>query len=274
MPDESHNADGKHVAYLDPAHCSASRFRALDPDLYVRLSGMATTEPVRSVAGLERCGALPAGTVTFAESLTFNDLQVSDKASRVARRSTWLDAALAATVGCELVLLDPDNGVRATDHTVSRHRNKSEKHAYVDEIKAFLDRGQSVVVYHHADRSALVPDQAQRRMSEIEAGCGVRPLAAVRASAGTVRLFVVIAAPLHRQRLGDRLRALEGSPWASELRVYRMVDDEPIEPTALVERIASSSDPMDQPPTGSLRTRIAAVVRGFRHRVEPKEEHP
>jgi hypothetical protein len=31
--DETHNGDGKHIAYLDPGHRSSGRFRDLDPDL-------------------------------------------------------------------------------------------------------------------------------------------------------------------------------------------------------------------------------------------------
>jgi len=31
--DEAHNADGKHIAYLDPGHRSSAPLRQLDPDL-------------------------------------------------------------------------------------------------------------------------------------------------------------------------------------------------------------------------------------------------
>ena len=220
VPDESHNADGKHVTYLDVKHRSATRFRSLDPDLYARLASMTKTEPNRSVKGLERCGALPAAAVTFGEPLSFADLATTDKLARASRRQHWLESAMAATAPCDLVFLDPDNGLRSNLHNTPRHRNKSEKHAYLDEINAFLDRGQSVIVYHHADRSAPVPEQATRRLAEVAAECSGRPLAAVRASAGTVRLFLVVAAPGAEQRLTDRLQALTVSAWASELQVY------------------------------------------------------
>lgn len=109
VPDEVHNADGKHVGYLDPAHRSALRFQTLDPDLYRRLSDMAKAEPVRSVAGLERSGTLPTGALTFSDPLTFDGLPVADKVARLKRRSSWLGAALEATAECDLVFVDPDN---------------------------------------------------------------------------------------------------------------------------------------------------------------------
>jgi len=45
-PNESHNADGKHVAYLDRQNSAGRQLRPLDPDLYDRLVAM--------VAGGER----------------------------------------------------------------------------------------------------------------------------------------------------------------------------------------------------------------------------
>ena len=49
----------------------------------------------------------------------------------------------------------------------------------------------------------------------------VKAIAAVRASRGTSRLFLIGAAsPSHAQYLTQRLTDLENSPWAPELRTY------------------------------------------------------
>ncbi len=157
-PDESHNADGKHVAYLDPTSRAGRELRPLDPDLYDRLAAMVAAGR-RSVAGLEAAGVLPAGSRSFADRLGFHDLPPSARATRIERRRGWLTAAVAATAGASLVFVDPDNGVRRSDHPTPSHRSKAEKHTYVSELGPFVERGQSVVVYHHADRSAPVPVQ-------------------------------------------------------------------------------------------------------------------
>jgi hypothetical protein len=119
-----------------------------------------------------------------------------------------------------VVFADPDNGLRRSDHATPSHRSKSEKHAYLDELGAFIERGQSIIAYHHADRSAPVPVQAERRMADAAEELGVEPMAAVRASRGTTRLFLVVPAPAHRDQLRARLHDLEQSPWADELVVY------------------------------------------------------
>ena len=223
-PEESHNADGKHVVYLDPASGAGRALRPLDTDLYDRLASMVAGDR-RSVAGLEAAGVLPTGSRTFAERLDFGDLAPSARQARIDRRSGWLAGALAATADCSLVFFDPDNGVRRSDHSMPPHRSKAEKHTYLSELQAFVDRGQSVVVYHHADRSAAVPVQARRRLADLRDELGVEPLAAVRASRGTTRLFLVVPAPAHRGQLERRLGQIDRSCWSGELTSYRSAVD-------------------------------------------------
>lgn len=221
--DEAHNDDGKHIAYLDPSHRLARHLRPLAPDLYDRLAEMVGNGD-RSVAVLERNGVLPPGTRTYAERLSYASLPPGASTARRQLRGQWLSHALDSTLGCDLVFMDPDNGLRPANHPVPKTRTKAVKHAYIDELAPFVQRGQSLVAYHHADRSAPVPKQAEHRLADLASGIAASPLAAVRASRGTTRLFLVVSTDAHRQRLCDRLAALERSPWASELQVYWYVD--------------------------------------------------
>jgi hypothetical protein len=59
----------------------------------------------------------------------------------------WLQRAFAANTGCDLIFADPDNGIRPVAHREPAHRAKAVKHAYLDELAAFAQRGQSVTVY-------------------------------------------------------------------------------------------------------------------------------
>lgn len=219
VPDESHNADGKHTAYLDSGHASALELRRADPELYDQLASVVAAG-VRSVAALERAGVLPANTATYSTALQFRDLPITARSARSKRREDWLSASLLATVGCDVVFVDPDNGVRPTDHPSPRHRNKAEKHAYLDEIAAFTDRGQSVIAYQHADRSAPVDVQARLRLNDLALATGKEPLAAVRASRGSTRLYLISADQSHDDRLDTNLRDLSRGPWSREFFVY------------------------------------------------------
>jgi hypothetical protein len=71
--DEAHNADGKHIAYLQPAHRSAMPLGRLDRDSYQRLAGLVASGN-RSTAALAAAGVLTAGTCFFGDSLNFTGL--------------------------------------------------------------------------------------------------------------------------------------------------------------------------------------------------------
>ncbi len=218
VPDEDHNGDGKHVSYLDPERKSGQALRPLDPDLYDRLAVMVASGQ-RSIPSLQGAGVFLPDTQFFSNVLTYDDLPAGATADRAARRTAWVAAAHDAMDGAGLVFVDPDNGLRRADHSTPRTARKAVKHAYLDELVPFLDRGQSVVAYHHADRSGKVGEQARRRMADAAEELGVEPIGAVRASRGSTRLFLVVPVAAHRALLTDRLESLAGSPWASELKV-------------------------------------------------------
>jgi hypothetical protein len=215
--DESHNNDGRHITYLDPESPAGRVLRPISPGVYDALADVAAGE--RSVRRIEESGALTPDTVSFAERLRLGDLASHDRAGRLARRADWLDRAVGSIGDCDLVCLDPDNGIRRDDHSVGPHRNRSEKHSYLSEVAALAGDDRSLVAYHHADRSAPVPDQARRRMDDLADGLGREPLAAVKTSRGSARLFLVVPADRHRTRISNRLTALGEGATASEFTV-------------------------------------------------------
>lgn len=222
VPDEDHNDDGKHVRYLEPGNRDGERLRTLDPDLYDRLARMVQSGR-RSVKAIEDAGVLPPDTRTFSCPLDFRDLPSRAGSERVARRKEWLDGAMAATVGCDLIFADPDNGFRPAAHRIPRSRTKAVKYAYLGELAQFVTRGQSLVIYHHAGRAGRTEEQGKRRLEELEELArqvpGCTALGCVIARRGSVRLFLVAAAELHRAFLSEKLRGLGASVWGKELRV-------------------------------------------------------
>ena len=221
VPDQSHDADGEHVGYLDPSSTLGQDLRPLDPDLHDHLRRMVGSSE-RSVAALAACGALPLATRYYHRILSFADIDPSEVAARTVRRERWFHEAMVAVDSCSLVFVDPDNGMRRDDHLVPAHSNLAEKFVYLSEVQRLLERGQSVVVHHHTDPAERMPDQAHSLMEDIHDELGVAPVAAVQASRGSTGLFLVIAPDGHRRcELDDRLAALQLSNWGDELRVHR-----------------------------------------------------
>ena len=64
-------------------------------------------------------------------------------------RNQWHQEALAACDGCDLVFLDPDNGLKAGNPTAKKD---AMKFVYSTEAADYYERGQDVVYYCHKGR--------------------------------------------------------------------------------------------------------------------------
>lgn len=109
FPNESHNNDGGHIGYVDEW-----RFLDCDKDICERLKKVLAGK--RSVASLEKAGLLPDDTVYFSELLDFHLRYPSqsrkDKEKREFGRQDWLRNANQMVSECDVVFLDPDNGLQ------------------------------------------------------------------------------------------------------------------------------------------------------------------
>lgn len=185
VPDET-NGDGEIRSYLD----KPARYRPCDEALFDAMSGLQAAP--RSVAKVRSTGMLGMDAAFFEGSLQGHEGRGQAACEiRRAHRATWLADALRAVDGCDVVFLDPDNGVGGASHRP--HGRKGHKHATLDEIVAFADGGRrSVVVYHHTGRTGgTAADQARTLASRV---CALLPYSAVGAigfKRGTHRIFLL-----------------------------------------------------------------------------------
>ena len=135
--DETHNSDGKHVTYLEPNTAHHSSWRSCDPDLMARLASVVATD--RSVAALDAARVLPAGSAIYSARLV-------DGMSSAGRRA-WHAGALEA-----LSRATSSSSIRTTAFGPNLGP-KASKFAFPPELADYGASGQSLVIYHHADRS-------------------------------------------------------------------------------------------------------------------------
>ncbi|MGH2559546.1 MAG: hypothetical protein ACRDJH_10810 [Thermomicrobiales bacterium] len=220
-PDEGHNADGKHVSYLDPSLSNVTRFRLCDPPLFDILSAM-IGDGARSVRAVREQAVLPATTAFLEESLTFDGLPSNGpfaRSIRLDRRTRWMHGALDATKACDLVFADPDHGIECGR---KRYEKLGPKHAYLDELAAVIRRNQSLIVYHHLDRSAPAPVQVGRVLHRLAEATGPRTTPfALHFRRGTARAFLVVPSVDHESLLVERTRQFLNSPWSQH---FSLVD--------------------------------------------------
>ena len=220
-PDESGNADGKHTAYLSPEHRSHEAFRACDPDLYDELRRLIEPEN-RNIAAVQRSGILPEDTVYYEPSLSY--LPRTPRPVRQAERTSWLEGALDAMSGADMVFVDPDNGLSDPATGVSKSidplRKTGPKYVYMDDLRRLAERDRSLVIYHHLGRNGAAVEQIRKVADSLQAGLDLPRLPwSLCYRRGTVRAYFIVAQERHEAILERRLKSLLDSPWNSHFEL-------------------------------------------------------
>ena len=99
-PDETHNGDGRHIAYL-----KNDAFRVCDEQLWSVLGQIVNTGK-RQVSALECPDILQAS--YYSQVLDFSGI---NKAERQVLRWEWHNRAIQQLKDCDIVFVDPDNGL-------------------------------------------------------------------------------------------------------------------------------------------------------------------
>jgi hypothetical protein len=207
-PDEIHNSDGRHISYL-----RSEAYRALDPELHTAMNRL-VRRAKRSVMEVRKAALLPHGTVFFEEPTVGESGSGPSSRRREAFRTDWFIRAQAATVGADVVFLDPDNGIEV--RSVPKRAPKAGKYVFWNEIEALWARGQSLVIYHHLNRTTTVRLQTEALTKRVTERLSCPPLLlSLLFRRGSCRHFWVVGQPDHAGRLKSRIEAMLRLGWSA-----------------------------------------------------------
>jgi hypothetical protein len=156
------NGDGR-----KRAHLSQDGWGNLDPDLLKsmrRIEGTLASQDELDVSLIEASDILPPDTAYFSEAIPRLERSVHQ---RVLARAAWFSRAQQAVARCNLVFLDPDNGLEVRSAPITSPL--ASKYATVAEIAALLENGTGVVLYQHGSRTPW-PIQRERVCAQITSG--------------------------------------------------------------------------------------------------------
>ena len=210
VPDEDRPGDGSHIRYLDPTPNNLRKFEACDPALY-RALGEIVRDGERKVRSIRERTVLPPGTVFYEEPLSFAGMPgIGPRATaeRLEHRDRWVRGALEATWGCDVVFVDPDNGLKPG--ATRRHHKLGPKYVYFEELVPYVRRGQSLVIYHHLHYGATREIQVRERLSQINGRLNASFALLYRP--GTGRAFFVVPSEAHQDTLFERAKRLANDP--------------------------------------------------------------
>lgn len=177
-----------------------------DPPLARALQAISDLDcSARSIAALEAAALLdPARVVYYHEPI------------RRTNRERWHQDAMKALADCNLVFLDPDNGLLPS--SVGLGSARSVKYVLEDELSAYLSAGQSVVLYQHRPRRKK-PDYFCRMAGRLPRSPAGSPTHVLTSHKGTVRDYFLIPADNGAaRRFGHALAQLTASPWGTLCR--------------------------------------------------------
>jgi len=215
-PDENHNTDGRHINYVnDP------KYKTCDPDLISKLTAVTTGE--RSISHLEKLSILPANTIYYSAPIDFHlQFKGQSKANKFARhaaRLKWLDDACEAVKDCNVICLDPDNGLQVK--SVSNYsQNKSGKYAFYSEVLKLYENKDVCVIYQHLNRTTTHVNQIKIIAEKLKSLIPVQDsVFAVRFSPYSPRAYFILVKPdavsAVKQSLNEYLSSPCGEFWDS-----------------------------------------------------------
>lgn len=198
-PDETHNSDGLHIGYLQK-----NEFRSCDPALWSAL-GQIVSSGKREIAALEQSGVLAA---TYFGRLLHSSS--GDKIERQAVRMEWHRQALQALHGCDIVFVDPDNGlmVPSADGTA-----KSNKFVLPYELAEYYHACASIIYYQHKARR---PDEFYTNQHRQLVYSGAFPGATclgLKFTKTSLRYYFCAIRPEHVKAFTTCVQEMMSSPW-------------------------------------------------------------
>ena len=219
-PDES-NGDGKFTRYLADSPKNQTEFRVCDPDLYDAMRHLVETGN-RSVAAVQRNRILPENTLYYETSLSFP--RQMPRSDREAARASWFEGALGATADADVIFVDPDNSLSDPANGISASidplRKTGPKYVFVADFRAFYQRGQSLIVYHHLGRRGTALEQTFRVAESLKASLDLPELPqSLLYRRGSSRAYFIVPQERHRLILERRVSNLLTSPWNSHFEL-------------------------------------------------------
>lgn len=198
-PDETHNNDGGHINYL-----KKSSFSDCDKQLWTVL-GQIVDSGKRMVSELECPDILSAS--FYSQILDFTGAGKSD---RQTIRSQWHSQAVQQLQNCDIVFVDPDNGLIVPSQD---GEPKSNKYVLPYELSDYYNTGASVIYYQH---KARLKDEFYIEKNKQLISSGAFPGAesiGLKFITTSQRYYFFLMHPEHSNLISHCIEKMLDSPW-------------------------------------------------------------
>lgn len=202
-PDENHNSDGKYISYLQN-----NNYSGYDNELYYILKDIIENDR-RNVFSVQKSVILPVSTVFYDSIL---DLKGElDPLKRRIHRQAWHNSALNKLTDCDIVFLDPDNGLQVK--SVSLTGQKGNKYIGLEELKDYYKLGKSVIFYNHRERKLEEAYLNKFRKLQVDPALRGAEWLGLKFLRGTIRDYIFVLQPRHLYPIKVQYEELLNTAW-------------------------------------------------------------
>jgi hypothetical protein len=199
-PDEPEKTDGKYIEYLN----DMPEYERCDPELYRFLKTKVSDNKrnVKEIKALPRFLNVP----TYDRILDVHQVKVKE---RFSVRWAWFQESMQALQACDVVFMDPDNGIEVKSAPVTNRR--SPKYVRYSEIEQFYSYGKSMIVYNHRDRSKEI--EYLKRITCLKDLLGGAQIILVRFKRFSVRDYIFVLQERHEDMICEAIHRFLESDW-------------------------------------------------------------
>lgn len=205
---KSSGPDGNHIGYLNTSNSNNSLHRRCDKKLYDKFQELVGNSLIskkeRCISQIESGRILPPDTQYFGDQVPVGD------------RKNWLSNALEKTDQAKIVFINPDKGL--APESINPTQKASCEYVFMDDLKAFAERPQSLVIYHHLGQRNKVAQETINSIATLMEQELDRSVLALRWHRVQGRAYFIIEHPSHQTEIRDKIRALLESPWGQPRR--------------------------------------------------------
>jgi hypothetical protein len=165
---------------------------------------------------LEINNILKSNTIYFSGKLNFH-IEYStqkkiDKETRFLKRQEWLKNAVRSVEPCNIVFLDPDNGLEIKSYK-NMNQIKSGKYVYYSEIKSLFEVKDACVIYHHLNRNKKHKDQIESQIKDLRKKIdSTGKIFALRYKPYSPRVYFIISKKAVEKQLKDKIQRFMNGP--------------------------------------------------------------
>lgn len=182
-----------------------------DPELHCALKKIICCDD-RQVSELEQAGILAAEFygIGKSEKLDF----YNNKELRKERRNAWHQRALKKLENCNIIFLDPDNGL--VPEKGSCTSSNGDKYAAYPEVCDYFNAGSSIIIYNHKNRTKL-KEYLDTRFSKLREKMSNAKFICLAHK--KIHIFLFVIQPKHYANIEKSLREFANGKWKDSFEI-------------------------------------------------------